>query len=120
MILYLESMTCFRDQNSPFIYPMYGPRDLLEMFLKFCAVSGGVCLLNTPVHRIIIEGGKAVGIESQGKKAFATIIIGDPSYFIGIPNKTKQNGKVVRAICLLNDAPIGIKPKLDSATITIP
>jgi Rab GDP dissociation inhibitor len=77
-------------------------------------------MLNTPVDKIILEGGKASGIESQGRKAFAPVIIADPSYFTDIPGKTKKNGQVVRAICLLNHAPTGIKAKLDSANIIIP
>jgi Rab GDP dissociation inhibitor len=120
MMLYGNSISKFKDQNSPYLYPMYGLGDLPQAFARLCAVWGGVYMLNTPVDRIIVEGGKATGIESQGRKAFAPVIIGDPSYFTGIAGKTRQNRKVVRAICLLNHAPSGLKHKLDSANIIIP
>jgi Rab GDP dissociation inhibitor len=120
MTLYGNSISKFKGQNSPTLYPMYGLGDLPQAFARLCAVWGGVCMLNTPVGRVILEGGKAKGIESQGRQAFAPVIIGDPSYFTGIPNKTKKNGQVVRAICLLNHAPTGLKHKLDSANIIIP
>jgi Rab GDP dissociation inhibitor len=84
MTLYGNSISKFRDQNSPYLYPMYGLGDLPQAFARLCAVWGGVYMLNIPVDKIIVDGGKAIGIESQGRWAFAPIIIGDPSYFSGI------------------------------------
>ncbi|KAH0792210.1 GDP dissociation inhibitor family protein [Histomonas meleagridis] len=122
MALYGNSISKFKNQNSPYLYPMYGLGDLPQAFARLCAVWGGTYMLNTPVDNIIIENGRAVGIESNGKKAYAPVIIGDPSYFAKIPGKTKTEGRIVRAICLLNQ-PIkclGSKNKVDSANIIIP
>jgi hypothetical protein len=77
-------------------------------------------MLDTPVDKVIIENGRATGIESKGEKAFARVIIADPSYFSGIAAKTRVIGKIVRAICLLKHPPVCIKAKLDSANIIIP
>lgn len=120
MQLYGNSITKFKDQNSPYLYPMYGLGDLPQAFARLCAVWGGTYMLNTPVDKILLEDGKAVGIESKGQKAYAKIIIGDPSYFADIPGKTKVNGKIVRAICLMNHPPTKMKEKVDSGNIIIP
>ena len=121
MTLYGNSICKFKDQNSPYLYPMYGLGDLPQAFARLCAVWGGVYMLQTPVDKIILEDGKAKGIESNGKTAYAPILIGDPSYFKDIPGKTKVVGKIVRAICLL-DSPIKClkDKKIDSANIIIP
>lgn len=121
MTLYGNSISKFKDQNSPYLYPMYGLGDLPQAFARLCAVWGGVYMLQTPVDKIIVEDGKAKGIVSNGKTAYAPIIIGDPSYFTEIPGKTKVIGKVVRAICLLNSPIKCLKDKkIDSANIIIP
>jgi Rab GDP dissociation inhibitor len=120
LFLYGNSIGKFRDQNSPYLYPMYGLGDLPQAFARLCAIWGGVYMLNTPVDKILLENGKASGIESNGNKAFAPVIIGDPSYFASISGKTKVIGKIARAICLLNHPPQCIKAKLDSANIIIP
>ena len=120
MTLYGNSITKFKDQNSPYLYPMYGLGDLPQAFARLCAVWGGTYMLNTPVDKVIMEDGHAVGIESKGQKAFAKVIIGDPSYFQDIPGKTKTNGKIVRAICLLNHPPAKCPKKVDSGNVIIP
>jgi hypothetical protein len=105
LFLYGNSIGKFKDQNSPYLYPMYGLGDLPQAFARLCAVWGGVYMLNTPVDKVLVEGGKAVGIESGGNKAFAPIIIADPSYFAEIPGKARVVGKIARAICLQNHPP---------------
>jgi Rab GDP dissociation inhibitor len=99
---------------------MYGLGDLPQAFARLCAVWGGTYMLSKPVDEILLEGGKAKGIRSGEEKAYAPVIIGDPSYFAAIAGKSKVVGKVVRAICLLNHAPTGLKAKVDSANIIIP
>jgi len=119
--LYANSISKFENQNSPYLYPMYGLGDLPQAFARLCAVWGGVYMLNTPVDKILLdEKGHATGIESKGQQAFAPIIIGDPSYFKDIPNKTRVVGKVIRAICLLNHPVDCLKNKVDSGNIIIP
>lgn len=120
MELYANSIGKFQDQNSPYLYPMYGLGDLPQAFARLCAVWGGVYMLNKPVTGIIMEDGKAKGIMSNDEKAFANIIIGDPSYFTTIEGKTKKNGQIVRAICLINHPITCFKNAIDSANIIIP
>ena len=120
MELYGNSISKFKDQNSPYLYPMYGLGDLPQAFARLCAVWGGTYMLNKPVDDFIWENNKAVGIKSGSHEAKAPIIIGDPSYFAKVSGKTKQVGKIVRAICLLNHPVQCIKAKLDSANIIIP
>ena len=120
MELYGNSIGKFQDQNSPYLYPMYGLGDLPQAFARLCAVWGGVYMLNKPVDGIYLEGGKAKGIISGTEKAYAPIIIGDPSYFKDIPNKTKVTGQIVRAICLINHPIACFKNQIDSANIIIP
>ena len=119
--LYANSISKFENQNSPYLYPMYGLGDLPQAFARLCAVWGGVYMLNTPVDKILVDdAGHATGIESNGQQAHAPIIIGDPSYFKDIPGKTKVVGKVVRAICLLDHPIVCLKNKVDSGNIIIP
>ena len=119
--LYANSISKFENQNSPYLYPMYGLGDLPQAFARLCAVWGGVYMLNTSVDKILLdEKGHATGIESKGQQAHAPIIIGDPSYFKEIPGKTKVVGKVVRAICLLNHPVKCLKNPVDSGNIIIP
>lgn len=120
MQLYANSIYKFEGQNSPYLYPMYGLGDLPQAFARLCAVWGGVYMLNRPVDGIIMEDGKAKGIISGTEKAYADVIIGDPSYFTTIPGKTKVTGKIVRAICLLHHCPDCMKNELDSANIILP
>lgn len=120
MELYGNSISKFKDQNSPYLYPMYGLGDLPQAFARLCAVWGGTYMLSKPVDDFIMEDGKAVGIKSGSHEARAPIIIGDPSYFSKVDGKVKQTGKIVRAICLLNHPIPCIKTKLDSANIIIP
>ena len=121
LVLYANSLYKFEGQNSPYLYPMYGLGDLPQAFARLCAVWGGVYMLNRPVDGILMENGKAAGIISGEEKAYAPIIIGDPSYFTTLPGKTKVTGKIVRAICLLSHCPTGMgKYQVDSANIIIP
>jgi Rab GDP dissociation inhibitor len=40
MMLYGNSFTTFKDQNSPYLYPIYGLGDLPQAFARPCAVWG--------------------------------------------------------------------------------
>lgn len=120
MELYANSIYKFEGQNSPYLYPMYGLGDLPQAFARLCAVWGGVYMLSKPVDGIIMENGRAAGIISGTEKAYAPIIIGDPSYFTTIPGKTKVTGKIVRAICLLHHCPSCMKTEIDSANLILP
>ena len=58
-------------------------------------------MLNTKVDEILFgEDGKVTGIKCGEDTAKAPLIICDPSYVT--PDRIKEVGKVIRAICLLN------------------
>jgi len=95
--LYGESIS--RYGSSPYIYPLYGLGELPQGFSRLSAIYGGTYMLNKPMDEIICEGGKFVGVKSEGEVVKADMVIGDPSYF---PNRVKKVGQVVRCIVLLN------------------
>eukprot|EP01110_Echinostelium_bisporum_P011968 TRINITY_DN6109_c0_g1_i1.p1 TRINITY_DN6109_c0_g1~~TRINITY_DN6109_c0_g1_i1.p1 ORF type:complete len:445 (+),score=227.07 TRINITY_DN6109_c0_g1_i1:21-1355(+) len=112
--LYFESLA--RYTKSPYIYPLYGLGELPQAFARLSAIYGGTYMLNKPVDEIIYENGVAVGVKSEGEVAKCKFVISDPSYF---PDKVKNTGKVIRAICLL-DHPIADTANSDSCQIIIP
>ena len=116
MVLYMESMGKYGD--SPFLYPVYGLGGLPESFSRLCAIHGGTYMLNTAVDEILFEGGKAVGVRCGEESARAPLVICDPSYVSG-QNKTKVVGKVIRAICIMNQ-PIPNTNDATSCQIIIP
>merc|ERR1711879_1044031 len=67
-------------------------------------------------EEVIMEGGKVVGIKSEGEVARCKFVIGDPSYF---PGKVRQVGHVVRTICFL-DHPIPNTNNSESCQIILP
>ncbi|KTW28078.1 hypothetical protein T552_01939 [Pneumocystis carinii B80] len=114
IILYINSVALYG--KSPYIYPLYGQGDLPQSFARLSAVYGGTYMLNRKVDEIVYENGVAIGIKSDGEIAYASKIIGDPSYF---PDKVKKTGKVIRVICILNH-PIPNTDNSDSLQIIIP
>jgi Rab GDP dissociation inhibitor len=116
MQLYMESMGKYGD--SPFLYPVYGLGGLPESFSRLCAIHGGTYMLNTAVDEILFESGRAVGVRCGEETARAPLVICDPSYVTGL-NKTRTNGKVIRAICIL-DHPIPNTNDATSCQIIIP
>lgn len=95
--LYSESIQ--RYGKSPYLYPLYGLGELPQGFARLSAIYGGTYMLDKPIEEIIYEGGKVVGVKSQGEVAKCKCVIGDPSYFT---DKVKKTGQVVRAVCFLN------------------
>ena len=64
----------------------------LSLFpFRLSAIYGGTYMLDKPVEEIVYEGGKVVGVKSQGEVAKCDCVIGDPSYF---QDKVKRIGKV--------------------------
>jgi Rab GDP dissociation inhibitor len=112
--LYFESLA--RHLKSPYIYPLYGLGELPQAFARLSAIYGGTYMLNKPIEEIIYDGGKFVGVKSEGEIAKAKFVIGDPSYF---KNKVEPSGRVVRIICVL-DHPIPGTGDADSTQIIIP
>jgi len=112
--LYVDSLA--RYQKSPYIYPLYGLGELPQAFARLSAIYGGTYMLNKPVDGIEMEGGKVVGVKSEGEVARCKFVIGDPSYF---PNKVKQVGEVVRTICFM-DHPIPNTNNSESCQLIIP
>jgi Rab GDP dissociation inhibitor len=112
--LYVESLA--RYTKSPYIYPLYGLGELPQAFARLSAIHGGTYMLNKPVEEVVMEGGKVVGIKSEGEVARCKFVIGDPSYF---PNKVRQVGHVVRTICFL-DHPIPNTNNSESCQIILP
>jgi len=112
--LYVESLA--RYSKSPYIYPLYGLGELPQAFARLSAIYGGTYMLNKPIDEIIMDGGKVVGVKSEGQVAKCKFVIGDPSYFT---NKSQKKGQVVRCICIL-DHPIPDTENADSTMIIIP
>ncbi|XP_022080961.1 rab GDP dissociation inhibitor alpha-like [Acanthaster planci] len=98
--LYFDSVPI--NGKSPYLYPLYGLGELPQGFARLSAIYGGTYMLDKPVEEIVMDGGKAVGVKSEGETARTKLVVGDPSYF---PDLVKKTGQVVRAICIL-DHPI--------------
>lgn len=99
--LYSDSVA--RYGNSPYLYPLYGLGELPQGFARLSAIYGGTYMLAKKVDEVVYGEDKRVcGVKSGEEVAKAPIVIGDPSYF---PDKVKQVGQVVRAICIM-DHPI--------------
>jgi len=96
--LYRDSLNQYNGQ-SPFIYPRYGLGELPQAFARLAAIYGGTYMLDRKIDEIVYQGGKVVGVKSQGETAKCKLVVGDPSYF---PDKVKKTGKVARIICILN------------------
>lgn len=104
--------------SSPFLYPTYGLGGLPEAFLRICSNHGGTSMLNTDVDQILFgDGGKVTGIVCGDQLADAPIIICDPSYTTA--EQTKEAGKVIRAICIM-DHPIPETADAQSIQIILP
>jgi len=112
--LYCDSLA--RYQKSPYIYPLYGLGELPQAFARLSAIYGGTYMLNKPFEGLVIEGGKVVGVKSEGEVARCKLVIGDPSYF---PQKVKQVGQVIRTICIM-DHPIPNTNNSESCQVIIP
>jgi len=112
--LYSESLALYG--KSPYLYPLYGLGELPQGFARLSAIYGGTYMLDKPIDEIVMEDGKVVGVKSQGETARAKQVYCDPTY---VPEKVKQVGQVVRAICLL-DHPIPNTKDALSTQIIIP
>lgn len=122
--LYMDSAGRFSD--SPFIYPHYGLAGIPEGFARKCAVNGGVFMLNVDI--VDVEVDKDTGVKKvwgvyEGKKNFVTAktIIASPDYLlkVGLKDRLKKVGTIVRAICIL-DHPIPKAEKSGAVQIIIP
>jgi len=119
MQLYFNSLARYASAKSPYLYPLYGLGELPQGFARLSAIYGGTYMLNAPIDHVVIEDGKAVGVQSsEGDKPIAKckFIVADPSYF---PDRVHTTGKVVRAICILNH-PVPNTDNAESAQIIIP
>jgi len=113
--LYVESLAKYG--KSPYIYPLYGLGELPQGFARLSAIYGGTYMLNKPADQIIYdENGVVVGVKSEGEIAKCEMVIGDPSYF---PEKVRQTGQVVRAICVLSH-PVPDTNNAESCQIIVP
>ncbi|CCW67307.1 unnamed protein product [Phytomonas sp. Hart1] len=104
--------------TSPYVYPLYGCGELPQAFSRLSAVYGGTYMLQTPVDRVNFDAdGVFESIESEGKKAHAKFVVGDPSYF---PDRVRAVGKVVRVIAIMDHPIPGLKTSAKSCQIIIP
>jgi Rab GDP dissociation inhibitor len=121
IILYTSSMA--RWGKSPYIYPLYGLGELPQSFARLSAIYGGTYMLDKKVDEIVTDGeGKFVGVKSGDETVKAKMVIGDPSYFgtgSGGKMRVVEEGKVIRAICILKH-PIPGTDDADSVQIIIP
>jgi len=124
IVLYTSSMA--RYGKSPYIYPLYGLGELPQSFARLSAIYGGTYMLDKKIDEIVTDdSGKFVGVKSGDETVMAKQVIGDPSYF-GAGSSVEsgkvrvvEDGKVVRAICLLKH-PIPGTDDSDSVQIIIP
>uniref|UniRef100_A0A3P9QAD2 Rab GDP dissociation inhibitor n=1 Tax=Poecilia reticulata TaxID=8081 RepID=A0A3P9QAD2_POERE len=112
--LYSESLA--RYGKSPYLYPLYGLGELPQGFARLSAIYGGTYMLNKPVDDIVMEGGKVIGVKSEGEVARCKQLICDPSY---IPDRVRKAGQVIRVICILSH-PIKNTNDANSCQIIIP
>ncbi|ESL09180.1 RAB GDP dissociation inhibitor alpha [Trypanosoma rangeli SC58] len=114
--LYEKSFNMY--STSPYVYPLYGSGELPQAFSRLCAVYGGTYMLQTPVTKVNFdEQGVFESIESEGKRAYAKLILGDPSYF---PDRVKSCGRVVRCIAIMNHPIPNLNSDCNSCQIIIP
>lgn len=73
-------------------------------------------MLSKPDATPVFEGGKFVGVSSEGQTVKAKLVVGDPSYF---PERVQRTGRVVRAICIMNH-PIPSTDNSHSVQIILP
>ncbi|PAV22052.1 RAB GDP-dissociation inhibitor [Pyrrhoderma noxium] len=124
IVLYTSSMA--RYGKSPYIYPLYGLGELPQSFARLSAIYGGTYMLDKKIDEIVTDAdGKFIGVRSGDETVKAKQVIGDPSYF-GAGQTTEggkvrvvEEGKVVRAICILKH-PIPGTEESDSVQIIIP
>ncbi|KAI0286917.1 rab GTPase activator [Russula aff. rugulosa BPL654] len=122
IVLYTSSMA--RYGKSPYIYPLYGLGELPQAFARLSAIYGGTYMLDKPIDEIVTDGnGNFVGVRSGSETVKAKQVIGDPSYFGSSSESGKlrvvEDGKVIRAICVLKH-PIPGTDDTDSVQIIIP
>ncbi|KAG8500400.1 hypothetical protein CXB51_004390 [Gossypium anomalum] len=116
MKLYAESLARFQG-GSPYIYPLYGLGELPQAFARLSAVYGGTYMLNKPECKIEYgDGGKVIGVTSEGETAKCKKVVCDPSY---LPDKVKKVGKVARAVCIMSH-PIPDTNDSHSAQVIVP
>jgi Rab GDP dissociation inhibitor len=115
--LYANSLAQYG--KSPYLYPMYGLGDLPQAFARLSAIYGGTYMLNKPIEKILYdEQGRVCGVQSEGEVAKCKAVIADPTYFMS-PDKVKQTGKVVRAVCVL-DHPVPNTNNSESCQVILP
>ncbi|KAI0041797.1 rab GTPase activator [Auriscalpium vulgare] len=122
IVLYTSSMA--RYGKSPYIYPLYGLGELPQSFARLSAIYGGTYMLDKQIDEIVTDAdGKFIGVRSGDETVKAKQVIGDPSYFgagkDGGKLRVVEEGKVVRAICILKH-PIPGTEDTDSVQIIIP
>lgn len=122
IVLYTSSMA--RYGKSPYIYPLYGLGELPQAFARLSAIYGGTYMLDKRIDEIVTDGsGNFVGVRSGSETVKAKHVIGDPSYFGSSSESGKlrvvEDGKVIRAICVLKH-PIPGTDDADSVQIIIP
>ena len=83
-------------------------------------------MLNQDIEKINLEGGVVSGVEGmfEGKmgNAKAQYVIASPSYIqnVGMGDKLKKTGKIIRVICIMDHPIKGIKKGMNSVQIIIP
>merc|ERR1712230_130523 len=117
--LYANSMA--RYGKSPYIYPLYGLGELPQGFARLSAIYGGTYMLDKPVDEIVYNAeGQFEGVKSGDETVKASMVIGDPSYFLSSKEeKVIEEGKIVRAICFLKH-PIPNTDDSNSVQLIIP
>ncbi len=76
----LYSLMNYADMSLGTWYPMGGMHNIIEAFVKVAKEQGVKIELETEAKSILIENGKAIGVETTKGKFFADVVIGAGDY----------------------------------------
>jgi phytoene desaturase len=76
----LYSLMNYADMELGTWYPMGGMGKVVDAFVRVAEKQGATLRLNEPVKRIIVEGGKAVGVETDKGILRADVVVAGADY----------------------------------------
>ncbi|MCX7571783.1 NAD(P)/FAD-dependent oxidoreductase [Tumebacillus sp. DT12] len=71
----LEMVVTLKFGEGPVSVPVGGVEVLLERFLKIIEKNGGRLLMRSPVEKILVEEGRAVGVEVNGQTYYSRYVV---------------------------------------------
>ena len=76
----LYSLMNYADMSLGTWYPMGGMHKIIEAFVQIAKQQGVQIQLDTPVNAILVENGKATGVQTPNGKIMADVVIGAADY----------------------------------------